>query len=458
MNSFINMSMADDVDALFEPASWLIKIDFINQFILNNNVLISVLGEAGSGKTTFARLLQDKLDPNVRSAIVSATPLFEPSLFLSQLCSMLDIESKLSIADIATEMCERKSRALIIVDNAEQLPEAFIKELLNALKQQEGSEFFHVCLLSSFSLVKVTSRLARELYQDMIHSIELQPLNQDETKVYVTACMASNDEFQVELTDEWIQEFYQLTEGNIARMNTHMMSFFTKKSAHTGFLHKRLLSYGAISALVLAAVGIGYYFLSSSSFNTLAQANIDSIQIELPLSSDIPNYQMASIHQQMEMVSLQKAELLVKNDDANGGSLDESLVIMDKVVPIPKVMVHSAPKKNIQKRAKASFAKVKHAGKVAKVKPVPILHSGRYTLQLMASREKNVLTHLARKYPASAHVKVRDFTHHGVHWYILTQGDYTQKPLALHALSTLPKSLAQFKPWVRSTDNLRDVG
>lgn len=457
--------MADDVDAIFEPASWLIKIDFINQFILNNNVLISILGEAGVGKTTFARLLQDKLDPNVRTAIISATSLFEPSLFLSQLCSMLDIESKLSIADIATEMCERKSRALIIVDNAEQLPEAFIKELLNALKQQEGSEFFHVCLLSDFSLVKVTSRLARELYQDMIHSIELQPFNKDETKIYVTARMASNDELQVELTDEWIQEFYQLTEGNITSMNTHMMSFFSKKSVHPGLLYKRFLPYGIISALVLATAGIGYYLFSSSSsaiepFSTLAQENIDSIQIELPLSSDIPNYQVASIHQPMEMVSLQKAELLLKNDDASGGSLDESSVEIDKVVPIPNVMVHPTPKKNIQKIAKASVIKVKSVVKVAKTnKPVPpALHSGRYTLQLMASREKSVLTRLAKKYPASAHVKVRDFTHDGVHWYVLTQGEYTQKPLALHALSTLPKSLSQFKPWVRSTGNLREVG
>lgn len=457
MNSFINMSMADDVDAIFEPASWLIKIDFINQFILNNNVLISVLGEVGCGKTTFAHMLQDKLDPNIQSALVSATPLFDPSFFLSQLCSKLDIESKLSIADIATEMGERKSRSLVIIDNAEQLPEAFIKELLNVLRQQEGNEFFHVCLLSDFSLVKVTSRLARELYQDMIHSIELRPFDEDETKEYVSVCMAANDEFQVDLTDEWIHEFYQLTKGNLTSMNTHMMSFFSKKPVRASFLQKNLVSYGAISALALAAVGIGYYFVSDSSetqsFNTLAKTNIDSIQIELPLPSDIPNYQIASIRQPMEMVSLQKAELLIKNDDASDGSLDDSLV-MDKVSPIPKVMVRPTLKKNSQKVA----VKTKPTARVAKIKPVSTQRVGHYTLQLMASREKSVLTRLARKYPASAHIKVRSFTNHGAHWYVLTQGDYTQKPAALHALATLPKSLTQFKPWVRSTDNLIDVG
>lgn len=454
MNNFINSSMTVDVDAIFEPASWQIKIDFINQFILNNNVLISVLGESGSGKTTFGHLLQDKLDSNVRSAMISVTPLFDPTLFLDQLCSMLNIESKLSIADIAAEMSERKFRSLIIVDNAEQLPEAFVKEILDALKQQEGNEFFHVCLLSDFSLVKMTSRLARELYKDMIHSIELHPLCESESKEYVEWCMALSDEPQPPLTDEWMHQFYLLTEGNIASMNTHRLSFFVKKVDINHHFYKRFLSYGAIPVFLVAAIGIGYFLFPKSpdtvpELNMLAENSINTTQIELPLTSNIPDYQMASVHQPMQVISLQKADLFAQNDEVSDDRMDESLVVMDKVVPIPKVVSSTVRKRAVKRVAKVSVVKAK---RVAPILP------GRYTLQLMASREKSVLTRLARKYPVSAHVKVRRFDNHGVNWYVLIQGDYSQKTLAKHALLTLPKSLAQFKPWIRSTDNLKDIG
>lgn len=467
MNNSIYPSIHPSIDAgqtiVFEPSSWLTKIDFISQFILHNNVLISILGEAGSGKTTFGHLLQEKLDSNVQSALVTALPLFERSAFIGELCSLLGIEEKISIAEVAAEMGKHQTRSLVIVDNAEQLPEAFIKELLEALKDQEGNEFFHVCLLSNFSLVKITSRLAREAYKDMIHSIELQPLNEAESKEYVIAYSESPEEFRQELTDEWMQEFYQLTEGHIASMNTNMESFFSNKPKKASLSYKPFLLYGGISIVALLVLGTGFLFFSKTpsptpAVETLASDNVHSITLELPLSSDIPNYQVASIRQPLEVVSLQKAELWDKNDDGDDGVVDDdSLVVMDKVVTIPKV-VHPAPVKKVaQKVAKVSVVSVKPQAK-AKAKPVHPALRGAFTLQLMASRDKNILIRLAKQYPASARVKVRSFSKGGINWYVLTQGEYAQKPLAKQAVTKLPRSFSQFKPWVRSTVDLKDVG
>lgn len=466
MNNSIYPSIHPSIDGgqhiVFEPSSWLTKIEFISQFILHNNVLISVLGDIGGGKTTFGHLLQEKLEPNVQSAMITALPLFERTAFIGELCSLLGIEEKISIAEVAAEMGKHQKRSLVVIDNAEQLPEAFIKELLEALKDQEGNEFFHVCLLSNFSLVKITSRLAREAYKDMIHSIELQPLSEEEAKDYVLSCSESPDEFKQELTDEWMQQFYQLTEGNIASMNTNMGSFFSNKPGRASLPYKSFLIYGVVSAVALFVLGTGFWFFSkapssnSLPVETIASENVNSIALELPLSSDIPNYQLASIRQSLEEVSLQKAELWDKNDDSDNDTVnDDSLVVMDKVVPVPKV-VHPAPvKKVVQKIAKAPVIKMKPQ---ARAKPVHTALRGGFTLQLMASRNKNVLIRLAKKYPASAQVKVRSFSKEGMNWYVLTQGEYAKKPLAKQAATRLPNAFSQFKPWVRSTADLNDVG
>lgn len=468
MKKVTNQSMAEEAEVLFEPASWLIKIDFINQFILNNNVLISVLGDTGSGKTTFATLLQQKLDHNIQPVMLTTTPLFDRQCFLDSLCDMLDLESGLSIADIAAQVNSRKTCTLVIIDDAEQLPETFVRELLDALQPQEGNGFFHACLFSDFSLVKMTSRLAREAYKDMIHSLELQPLNEDETKAYVLDCMSQLREEPLEINDAWFHQFYQMTEGNIVSINTQMMGFFSRKATTSSPWRKKLYPYGAMTLMAFAAVGVGYLLFSppgtDSQALTYAENAIDSTQIELPLTSDIPNYQIAAIHQPMQMVSLQKAEFLIQNEEDAGNTadsaVDESLVLMDKVVSIPKVILPSEQKRGgaaVVKHAAVHLPEIVVKKTVAVSKPHITIAPGKYTIQLVASRNKQELVRLAKRY-SSSRLKVRRFNNQGITWYVLTQGDYVQQQLAKNAMTKLPGDLSQFKAWVRQTRDLKDVG
>ncbi len=480
MNIGVNRSMVGDDDVLFEPSSWHIKIDFINQFILNNNVLISVLGEKGTGKTTFAQLLRDTLAANIHSVLLTATPLFESLPFIEQMCLQLNLDVKLSFSDVVNEINARQTRTLIIIDNAEEIPETFAIEILDALMQQEGSGYCHVCILSDFSLVKMTSRLAREAYRDMIHSIELQPLNEAETKAYVLTRMAALNSNKIELSDEWLQQFYELTEGNIMGINTQMMGFFASKSMQNVPLYKRFLPYGYIPVLAIAMVGVVYFISSQSTSDVpelaeLVKNSMQSAQLELPLASEIPFYAVSSVHQPMEMISLQKVDIQMANEDTDS-NMDESLVVLDKVVTIPNIentqpteiaqetsavqkvvvaqqtVVHHPSVKKISKQHANTKPKAVHA----LLKPGS--DAGRFTIQLMATRDKNELNRLTKQYRATDGFKIRRFDNQGVVWFVLTRGDYTQKQLAQHALTSLPKNLAQLKPWVRSTANLKNVG
>lgn len=456
--------IASEGGGLFEPASWLIKIDFINQFILNNNALISLLGEDGCGKTTFAQLLQDKLDPSVVSVLLTAPDLFDESQLVTSFCTALDLPKMDSLSEIVALINQKKTRTLLMIDDAENLPEAFIVALLDILKGQGTEGYFHVCLLSDFFLVKLTSRLAKDAYKNMIHSIELQPLDESETKAYVRARMNLILDKKTELSIKKLKQFYEMTQGSILAINENMLDFFAKKPSWIFQWKENHIIPGA--ALVFIFFAVCMVFLLRSPFGEKQPYNVieakkemELTQVELPLTSYLPNYSFEAVYQPIEVVSLQKADLLVKNEmieESGEDPIDESLVVMDKVVPTPKAIAPRVKKKVIEPKT------VKHqlAAQVkAKVPPKQkLVYRRGYTIQLFAGREKTKVNSLLRQYPASVGMRIRQFEIHGVTWYVLTKGEYADKRAAKMALASLPSHLVQLKPWIRSTANLKETG
>lgn len=465
MNIGVNRSIVGDDDVLFEPTSWHIKIDFIHQFILNNNVLISVLGEKGAGKTTFARMLHDKTATEFRSVMLTATPLFDALHFIEQICLQLELDVKSTFSDIVNEINARQLKTLLIIDNAEELPETFVTDILNGLKQQEGSGYCHVCILSDFTLVEMTSRLARETYHDMIHSVELQSLNEAETKAYVLMRLEAENENdkQIKLNDDLLKQFYALTNGNILAINAQMMAFFANQSHSVSPSYKRVMPYLSIIPIVaLAATGVVYFTSAqtpsvSEQVATLAHNTAESIALELPLTSEVPFYEVASVHQPMTPVSLQKVDIQMANNEFDNHT-DETLVVMDKVVPIPSIPHHKqvASIKTTPQKA----LKLTHHKKNTSLSSQTKRGSGlsQYTIQLLATRDKSEVNRLTKKYRTADGFKIRRFDNQGIVWYVLTQGDFRQREQAKAALKMLPKNLAALNPWVRATSNLKNVG
>ena len=481
MNNLVNHSpKVGGANVLFEPPSWLLKIDFMNQLILNNNVLISLLGKKGSGKTSFAHMLQEKIDLNIMSVVLTAAVPFEQDKIVEQMSTLLDVSDALSVLDIAVQMNERKAKTLVLIDDAEHLHESFIIELLEALKQQGEYGYFHVCLLSDFSLVKLTSRLARDQYKDMIHSIELDPLNESEAKAYIADHMVSTSAHQSPLTVRQLQDFYALTEGFIGSINEKFDEFLEKQLTPTLQWNDNFIIYGAIAILLLFVTGIGYFLYSEPSNNVnaneleqLASRDMELSQIELPMTSEVPVYSQDATHQAMQTVHLQKAELLVKRDDEDVDGIDESLVVLDKVIAKPtitpppkKVKPQPTPKpatpaRQVHKRPmQKHLASVRSRASLPQKTYSPVLMSpkGQFTIQLFAGRDKHKLEHLARTYGAISGIKICSFEKHGETWYVLTKGGYANKQMAHHAVATLPQKLVALKPWVRSTSNLKSIG
>jgi len=117
---------------LFKPGTWLAKIDFINHLILFNNVLITVLSENEGGKTSFNTLLQNNLDLQIKSIAMTVIAPCDRQNIIEDIAAQLHLnsDSGATMASIAKQVNERKAHVLVVIDDAQHLPEAFIKEMM----------------------------------------------------------------------------------------------------------------------------------------------------------------------------------------------------------------------------------------------------------------------------------------------------------------------------------------
>ncbi|KTC65775.1 DamX-related protein [Legionella adelaidensis] len=449
--SFTLSARANEEDAIFKPTSWLVKIEFIKQLIMASNVLISIVSEHGGGKSTFARVLANSLENQVEVIPFNATPLFTKESLLTYVAHQIDEELQPNLTAIISYCQENYKNTLIVIDDAHNLSEEFLIEILATLQKQEGKSYFHICLVSNYSLVPLLNRLS-ETYTEIIHTIELGPLNENETKTYILERLSTLG--INEIPDEDIQQFYQLTEGNIVGINTQMASYF-KTNKETSFSKNKKNAYikwASLTAGIVLAAGLSFFLLSEDSNQNLEvkpsiqlaknPEELQVQQIDLPLESDIANYQLAAVRQAIEIASLKRIEVAPNEEDPQ---LDDSMVVMDKVVVIPKVK----PPKEV------SVAQ-KPASKIINKMPVKqaALDNSKFTIQILASHKSEDLAKFAKMHGLK-NTKVLNAKRQGKNWYVLTLGAYASKEQAKQALKALPTSIAQLNPWVRALAELK---
>ncbi len=457
-----------DTHDIFKPISWLTKIEFINQLVLGNNLLISVLGEHGSGKTTFSNMLYSMASSEINPYLLSASPLFTREYYLAEVAAQLHYHGDLSIAGVIEHCNTQQKRTLIIIDDAHYLPEDFISEILGALRLQDEQGCFNICLVSNRSMIPTLNKLALD-NEDMIHSIELGPLTERETKTYIEERLSKRQGTDVEVTDQQINQFYQLTEGNIVGINSQMIGFFGGRATNKPRVNNSLRPAGIVGGVVVAAL-VGVMFLSQSQNLTPSEPLINQLpqpalsestnvvtSDELALDSDIPAYDIDAVRQNVAAAPLRRSDLVAVNTEDNAS--DDLMAVMDKVIVIPRVMHKQASKKTPQAGKSAPVvAKVmpKAAGKQVLAKSA--VAQSRYTIQLLASHNKAELQRFALLHNVQGKTKILRTQVKGNAWYVLAFGEYGQHDQAKQAANKLPNELAALKPWVRAMSDLQKSG
>ncbi|WP_019217357.1 AAA family ATPase [Legionella tunisiensis] len=486
---------------VFKPSSWLTKIDFINHLVLFNNKMLTVLAEQGGGKTTFISLLQAGLDTSIKSHVVTATAPFSQADFLIQLAAIFHLrdDAEPTIANILHQINERKAHVLVIIDEAHHIPDILLQDILIALQQQKENNFFHFCLVSDFSIIASLNKLKADSFEALIHTLEPGVLTESEMKTYLLHALPAPKRLDKTMTDKRLGQFYQLTGGNIARINSQMVSYFCPRSLKAGVQQKsfakRLNIATSMVVVVLASVYLWQHqhLVSPDKLLPPEQDLPEPVTVisEEPLSSVVPA--VPQIQQEPELVSempvIRQQELVSKIpawyiaaevqpvqppplkritnivlDDDEGN--DDSLVVMDRVVVIPKTLQkqsltgiergNPATRENISDtELKQRIAQsVTENGKVIKDKAV----KEQYTIQLQSSQNQDDLKRFIRSHHIELHAAIRLTKRQGMDWYVLTLGEYDQFAQAKVVVNNLPAELVRFKPWIRSLSGLKALG
>ena len=450
---------------VFKPESWLVTINFVKHLVLDNNVMIAILAEQGNGKTTFTQLMQSELAAHMKPCLMAANPLFNRLFFLQQLKEQLCFDGEPSLANFIAHSNEQKSHVLVIIDDAQYLSAVFVEEILGEIQQQGDTGYFHVCLASDFSFVPVLNKLAQEIYQDRIHSIELGVLTESETKTYLLQHLLPRQNVEKRVTDARVKQFYQLTAGHLVDINRQMGRFFSAKDTSKNNKLFRPVNIAASIALIAAAAYI--WNPQDSRSTSLAQQevayetqenNILLSQIEPVLYSVVPSFEMAAVRQALQATPLRRNELIAINEEDD--ITDESEAVVDKVIVAPKIISHqekavvaTTPASPVLIPVKAAPKLIKHTSAVN-----PIVEQSRFTIQLLASQNKKKLEYFVNTHHLKGKVQLRLSQRQGVAWYVVTLGEYKQRNHAKQAINNLPKDIAQYKPWIRAIADLKVAG
>lgn len=458
---------------LFKPASWLSKIDYVNHLVLFNNLLITVLAEKGAGKSSFVDLIREGVDSSIRAYFTRVRQPFSSIDFLAELDTTFHfrVDTEASFTNFVSQINERKTHVVIVIDDAHLLPDAFIEEALTQIKKQTENTYFHLCLVADFSLASTLSKYDASL----IHIIEPGNLTESETKTYLLANLPSPKRLDKTMTDKRLEQFYTLTGGNVARINSQMISYFcaedfTPGQASSG-VFKKVLRYTSLAAMVALA---GTYIsklemlpsfvtahkgeIKSVKKPVLTQATIlpsslpsirglqpkevlvsvlpDINQSLLAQASDIPAWNYASVRQSIDSSTGRLARDEIEVQDPNVDALLKTLVAQaEKHEPVKKVVKQADLKKADSNNVKELF-----------------------TVQILSGPKEDEIRRFIAAHHISKGFTIRKTTRNGHEWFVLTYGEFNKSDVAQNAVKQLPGELARYKPWVRSTSQLVAIG
>lgn len=412
---------------LLKPDSWLSKIEFINHLILFNNTLITVLSEKAGGKTSFASLLQEHLDPQINPLLITIKAPCNREDIISSIAEQFHLkqDEHTDMSSLVAQINERRAHVLLLIDDAQHLPEIFIKEVMLAIKNQEGFNFFHLCLLSDYSIVAALNGFSASFFNGLVHTIELNALTEAETRTYVLERATASRLINKPLSEAQFKKIYQLTKGNVAKINSSLESFifnFANKRELTTLdkVKKFGIPVGSAVLSTLCCLFIAKAFNQEPSTNRVIAAAAKPVQ-QATLVSHIPSWQEEATRELVEHTLAVKQNLDVISKEANGAT----------IALVEQAQRHASIEQN-----KAALTQA--------------LQEKLYTIQLVASTDKiDMKRYIKSNKLLYSTAKLNHYTEHNVIWYVLTIGEYSNMTDAQESIKKLPPSLKRLNPWVR---------
>ncbi|MGQ3890559.1 SPOR domain-containing protein [Legionella sp. CNM-4043-24] len=506
---------ASKMETLLKPKRWLMAIEIINRLVLSRNLLITVLAEHAGGKTCFRSLLLPGLDKTITGLVIEADSHFTSAQAIRFVAQSLGLTwtRDVTLAELTDAINARKKPVLLIIDEAHFVPYTLLQDFLQELNTRDEPGFFHVCLLSDYSINPRLNSLNEKRFKNLIYCLEPGALTEAETRLYILNSLNAPNQMPVRPPEETLKAFYQETGGNMALINQLKDAFFCGKTLwrhrfvwamqvrykrllsvarrlkvqlpgawHSiraffssdvkhiffdskpdfAFLRKKSFAAGglAVAALSLTALILNNRPQVTTNTGTQAVQHTDKraqpLVSRLPepvrvLKSEIPTFTQASSRSVLRLPSLKMIE---EEDDSL-----EKLVVRDSVLVIPKPMPKDRRTEDAIEKTIVTRTNSKAVRQIAMISPREEAGTHpHFTIQLLASQSQPDIRRFVIREHLNGKVQTRTFRNKGVLWYVLTMGDFNRRDKAQRAIKNLPSKLAALHPWVRAIDVFTAIG
>ncbi|MBA4112223.1 MAG: ATPase [Verminephrobacter sp.] len=168
-------------------------LEALHHAVLDDDGIITVVGEVGSGKTMLCRMLADRLPRDQVDLVYLANPSFGPREILHSMVADWGLKVPagqplvLSIQAALLERHAQGRRAVVLIDEAQAMPPESLEEvkLLSNL-ETEQRKLLQIVLFGQPELDELLAQpRLRQVRDRVVHRFELQPLNAPEAAAYI---------------------------------------------------------------------------------------------------------------------------------------------------------------------------------------------------------------------------------------------------------------------------------
>lgn len=215
----------DSIDAI---SSWEDHLDLLFHLSQYNNLLLAIVGESDSGKTTLLNHFQHKVESLQRVISLNATAHLDPIELLALISSKLGLDwedhSETSLSEKITSLVysirEEQQQAILLINQAHLLPEKTVQALFEIVEMQQAEDkALGVVIAGEDSLGSMLNGVMDDHDRELTHIFNLKPLSFEETKKYLYFCLqAAGFDGPVPLTERQLKQIHQASEGYLGRV------------------------------------------------------------------------------------------------------------------------------------------------------------------------------------------------------------------------------------------------
>lgn len=177
----------------FEGCTRGAVLDALQHAVLDDDGIIVVVGEVGSGKTMLCRMLAERLPRDRVELVYLANPSFGPGEILHSLLAdwglpaPTDRPALLAIQDALMERHAQGRRVVVLIDEAQAMsPESLEEIKLLSNLETEQSKLLQIVLFGQPELDELLALpKLRQVRDRVVHRFDLTPLDGDDACAYV---------------------------------------------------------------------------------------------------------------------------------------------------------------------------------------------------------------------------------------------------------------------------------